>query len=99
MDPHRGAPRLRHLPEYRRWLTGDLLLALGEGIGAFAMPLITLTVTGSLRATALVGSAQALATVAGMIPGVCWPTGTTVAASGCSPGSSAPCCRRCWSPC
>lgn len=69
MDPHRGAPRLRHLPEYRRWLTGDLLLALGEGIGAFAMPLITLTVTGSLRATALVGSAQALATVAGMIPG------------------------------
>ena len=60
---------LRRNPEYRRWLLGDLCLDLGAGIGAFAFPLITLQVTGSLGATGLVGLVQGIGTLAGLVPG------------------------------
>ncbi|MGO1481036.1 MAG: MFS transporter [Brachybacterium sp.] len=62
-------PTLRSLPEYRRWLIGDLCLDIGTGIGMFAFPLITFMVTGSLGATGLVGLVQGLGSLAGMIPG------------------------------
>lgn len=66
----RAVPQtLRSLPEYRRWLLGDLCLDIGTGIGMFAFPLITLMVTGSLGATGLVGLIQGLGTLVGMIPG------------------------------
>lgn len=69
-----GAPaattaQLGALPEYRRWLVGDLLLDLGTAVGIFALPLLTLMVTGSLGATGLVGLMQALGMLVGMIPG------------------------------
>lgn len=60
---------LRRNPEYRRWLLGDLCLDLGAGIGAFAFPLITLQVTGSLGATGLVGLVQGIGTLASLVPG------------------------------
>ncbi|WP_394214457.1 MFS transporter [Brachybacterium vulturis] len=64
-----AAQTLRANPEYRRWLVGDLCLDLGTGIGMFAVPLITLMVTDSLGATGMVGLAQGLGTLAGLIPG------------------------------
>lgn len=63
------APTLRALPEYRRWLVGDLCIDIGAGIGMFAFPLITLMVTGSLGATGLVGLVQGLGLLVGIIPG------------------------------
>lgn len=62
-------PSLWRNIEYRRWLTGDLALSLGAGIGAFAFPLITLAATGSLAATGMVGMAQGIGGLVGMIPG------------------------------
>lgn len=60
---------LRAIPEYRRWLVGDLVLDLGNAIGLFAFPLITLQVTGSLGATGLVGLVQGLGMLVGLVPG------------------------------
>ena len=63
------ASMLRELPEYRRWLLGDVLRDLGAGIAIFAFPLITLMATGSLGATGTVGLLQGLGALLGMIPG------------------------------
>lgn len=63
------ATTLRENSEYRRWLVGDLVLDLGSGIGMFAFPLIALQVTGSLGATGLVGLAQGLGMLIGLLPG------------------------------
>ena len=63
-----GAPLHRN-SEYLRWLLGDLLLDIGAGIGAFAFPLITFMVTGSMGTTGLVALVQGLGAVVGMIPG------------------------------
>lgn len=60
---------LRRNAEYRRWLLGDISLALGTGIGTFAFPLVTFAVTGSLAATGLVGMIQGIGGLLGMIPG------------------------------
>lgn len=60
---------LHRNPEYLRWLVGDLLLDIGTGIGAFAFPLITFTVTGDLGVTGLVALVQGLGALVGLIPG------------------------------
>lgn len=67
--PDARGPTLWGSSEYRRWLLGDLALSLGAGIGSFAFPLITLMATGSLRATGLVGMAQGIGGLVGMLPG------------------------------
>lgn len=45
------------------------MLDMGTGIGAFAFPLVTFMVTGSLGSTGLVALVQGLGALAGMIPG------------------------------
>lgn len=64
-----GTTPLRRNPEYLKWLSGDLLQDMGTGIGAFAFPLITFMVTGSLEATGMVALVQGLGGLVGMIPG------------------------------
>ncbi|MFE5775959.1 MFS transporter [Brachybacterium sp. NPDC056505] len=60
---------LRRNAEYRRWLVGDVLLDAGAGIAAFAFPLVTLAVTGSVVAVGLVGLLEGIGGLIGMIPG------------------------------
>lgn len=67
--PHTAAPSLWRNREYTRWLTGDILLDLGGGIGAFAFPLIALAATGSPALAGTVGLFQGIGTVAGIVPG------------------------------
>ncbi|WP_152353500.1 MFS transporter [Brachybacterium subflavum] len=66
---HETHEPLRRNAEYRRWLAGDVLLDAGAGIAAFAFPLVTLAVTGSVAAVGLVGLLEGIGGLAGMIPG------------------------------
>ncbi len=75
VDPSASAPisdvalPLRRNREYLAWLSGDLALGIGAGIGQFAFPLVAFAVTGSTAATGVVGLVQGLGLLAGMLPG------------------------------
>lgn len=60
---------LRRNPEYLRWLTGEVLLGIGAGIGMFAFPLIALFVTGSASAAGAVGFVSGVGLLVGLVPG------------------------------
>ena len=60
---------LRKNAEYVRWLSGEIMLSIGAGIGLFAFPLIALLVTGSASAAGLVGLLGGIGLVVGMLPG------------------------------
>lgn len=64
-----AAVPLHRNAEYLRWLVGDLLLDAGTGIGTFAFPLVTFTVTEDLGTTGLVALVQGLGALVGLIPG------------------------------
>lgn len=61
--------RLRKNADYVRWLAGDTLSELGNGVRAFAAPLIAFDVTRSFALAGLVGAAQAIATAVCQLPG------------------------------
>lgn len=60
---------LRKNPEYVRWLTGEVLLSIGTGVGLFAFPLIALIVTESAAAAGTVGFIAGLGMLSGLLPG------------------------------
>ncbi|WP_422117120.1 MFS transporter [Brachybacterium sp. UNK5269] len=64
-----GALPLRRNREYLAWLSGDLALGIGAGVGGFAFPLVAFAVTGSAAATGVVGLVQGVGLLAGMLPG------------------------------
>lgn len=71
---------LRHQRDYVAWLAGSVMLEVGGGILTFALPLITLQVTGSVWLTGLVGLAGGTGALVGLIPGACSPIGATASA-------------------
>ncbi|HIY65051.1 MAG TPA: MFS transporter, partial [Candidatus Agrococcus pullicola] len=60
---------LRKNAEYVWWLSGEIMLSIGAGIGLFASPLIALLVTGSASAAGIVGLLGGIGSIAGMLPG------------------------------
>ncbi len=57
------------LREYRFWLAREVFSDIGNSIGAFAFPLVTLAVTGSATATGVVGFAEGAGGLLGLLPG------------------------------
>ena len=60
---------LRRRGTYLLWLGGDTAQQLGLGLGSFAMPLLTLIVTGSPTVAGTVGAVQLVGGVVGFLPG------------------------------
>ena len=60
---------LRRRGTYLLWLAGDTAQQLGLGLGSFAMPLLTLIVTGSPTVAGTVGAVQLVGGVVGFLPG------------------------------
>ena len=55
--------------EYVTWFAGTLLASAGAGIGAFAIPLVVVVVTGSAASAGIVGMASGLGLLVMMVPG------------------------------
>jgi len=62
------APPCWRSPSTAAGSRGDVVLDLGNAIGLFTFPLITLHVTGSLGATGIVGLIQGLGMLIGLVP-------------------------------
>lgn len=67
--PPAGSPRLLRQRDYLVWLAGDTSGALAASVYGFAVPLLTLVVTGEPALAGLVAAAGALGRVAGTLPG------------------------------
>lgn len=63
------SPSLLKNRDYMLWFIGDTIADFGSFIRNFAMPLITLAVTGSLSTAGLVGAASAIAMASTLLPG------------------------------
>ncbi|WP_460435778.1 MFS transporter, partial [Angustibacter speluncae] len=67
--PSARSPRLLRQRDYLVWLAGDTSGALAASVYGFAVPLLTLVVTGEPALAGLVAAAGALGRVAGTLPG------------------------------
>lgn len=67
--PPARSPRLLRHRDYLVWLAGDTSGALAASVYGFAVPLLTLVVTGEPALAGLVAAAGALGRVAGTLPG------------------------------
>ncbi|SEA67696.1 MFS-type transporter involved in bile tolerance, Atg22 family [Bowdeniella nasicola] len=67
--PPKGGPSLWRNRDYLLWFIGDFIADAGSAIRAFAMPLITLAVTGSLTQAGVIGFVSSAASVGLMVPG------------------------------
>ena len=68
-DASAPAPRLLRQRDYLVWLASDTSGALATSVYGFAVPLVTLVVTGEPALAGLVAAAGALGRVAGTLPG------------------------------